>query len=458
MKSIKTLINLSNNINSPVVIAKNDFSTVKISNILLKKLKSQNFNECELIENLKNSLKDELDSSSFNSLSYIVLDVGDYFLFEFDLPVLESQIHNQRLETLGKLSGSIVHDFNNILATILGHVSYLQKVVDQSGQVGKSMSSIEQACLTASQLSKEILNFSKYKPQEEPKLIDVVNLVKKLSVLLEVEIKPKYTLDLSLPDEEIFVLANPGKLSQVIVNLVINAKDALEDSGGIKIDVSSTLNKYPNKINSLKVLKLSIIDSGSGISQDIIDKIFNPYFTTKDDLGTGLGLATVKQIVEGLGGLIELTSKEGVGTRFNIYIPIQESAKKESKTKTLNPLKGSETILLIDDEESLRLTLELSLKALGYNVELAKDGQDAIEKYNPQIHQLVVFDLLMPRLNGRKMYDKLCEAYKFKAIAMTGYADESDLSYLRSKGVSILDKPFLPDELAEKIRMILDND
>lgn len=376
--------------------------------------------------------------------------------------------HAQRLETLGVLAGGVAHDFNNVLAGILGHITYLQTVLPATGKHVESLAAIAEGGKKASGLTQQILNFSRLDNNDQPAKVNLGDLVVRMSKLLRGAISPEFALKTTVPEEPVVVLASEAHLAQVLANLVINARDALGPEGSIEVMVRTV--KDPAELRALwgedsnvnPMAELLVRDNGKGIPEEIVDKIFEPYFSTKKDRGTGLGLSTVMEIVRQLGGRIRVDSVLGRGTSIFVYLPVVATSGKTAKTagsKQLLP-RGAERILVIDDESPVRDVLTLSLEHLGYSVTVASSGVEGLEifKKNGAAFDLVILDILMPQLSGEEVLENLRKiSPQLRVLLISGYSSEEVIKRMVATGnVAFIQKPFTIEELAQNVRMLLD--
>jgi len=378
----------------------------------------------------------------------------------------EKHFQAQRLRTLGMLASGVAHDFNNVLAGIFGHVSYLKNILPENGPHIESLDAIEEGAMKASVISKQILQFSKLETSETLKKIDLKELVMKTFSLLRGALPPIIELKVEMPDEKVFCSAVEGRLAQVIVNLVINARDALEKAGEIVIRVLVCHDK--ERIESAKLdskknwLELAVQDNGKGMSEAVMQRIFEPYFSTKADKGTGLGLATVLAIVRSFGGGIQIKSQVGEGTCMSIFLPqIFDEIIENTVTQAKVIDHGRGTILIVEDEDAVRNVIRMSLTHLGYVVTVAASGVEAIKivAERQEKFDLVLLDMLMPHLTGDETFFKLRELCpEIKVIAMSGFTSEESIKkILDNGGCGFIQKPFTIDELSKQIKTCLQN-
>ena len=381
---------------------------------------------------------------------------------------LLKNLHTQRIETLGLLAGGIAHDFNNILTGLLGHITYLKTILPAAGSHILSLSALEEGAKKASTLTQEILNFSRLDSSERPDRIDLSDLVRRTFNLLRGAISPEYDLAFTVPEGVVPVLAGEAKLTQVIVNLVINSRDAIKVGGQVRINLEIIQDKKEladafstQELSAKRFAKLTVSDNGHGIPAEIQEHIFKPYYSTKKDKGTGLGLAIVHEVVKMYAGVIKLKTGMGKGTSISVYLPVLEDSSKDTFTnssneKDANLMRGNERILVVDDEYPVRNVLSLSLEHLGYNVEIASSGTEALELYrkSKQPIDLVILDMLMPQLSGDQTFFKLKAIDPdVKVLVISGYSSQEAVnSILDNGGLGFVQKPFTITELAKRVR------
>lgn len=376
--------------------------------------------------------------------------------------------HAQKMEALGLLTGGVAHDFNNLLIVISGYSNTILEELDKKNPHYKSIFQISKAAERATSLTRQLLAFSR-KQILQPKLIDLNNLIrdmeKMLNRLIGENIKLKSFLE---PDLE-RIVADPGHIEMVIMNLVINARDAMPGGGELTISTESIMlnNSEKKKYQSAKkgkYVKLKITDTGIGMSDKVKARIFEPFFTTKEKgKGTGLGLSTVYGIIEQSRFHIMVESKKNKGTSFNILIPktssIEQKEKEERKSFTKD-IHGHETVLVVEDEEQVRELVVEMLQTYGYKVLFAGNGKDAIEIYNRSRNDicLILTDVVMPEMGGKKLIENLVNFKPgTKVLYMSGYTDNAiDEQGILDPGTEFIQKPFSPFDLLKKIRDVLD--
>jgi signal transduction histidine kinase len=412
----------------------------------------QSLNDTELIIK-KNSANNEPEV-------FLTLEkIDDQLLIGYAELASERQanFHAQRLKTLGMISGGVAHDFNNVLTGLLGHITFLKTVLPETGIHSESLQAIEEGSMKAAQLTQQILNFSKLKTVEKLELINLNDLVQRTCTLLRGAISPSNKLEFFIPKDTLCIKAIEGKVAQVIVNLVMNAKAALTKSGVIQVSLELGM-KDSEGHQPVSILRVS--DNGCGIPENILDRIFEPFFSTKET-GTGLGLSTVKRIVDEFGGDIKINSIINNGTEISISFPTVENTELNNNSKPKDKLRrGDENILIIDDEDPVRNVLSVSLRHLGYNVETASCGKEGIElfKNKPNYYNLVLLDMIMPEMPGEEVYGELIKYNNnIKVLVISGFSSEDAVQSILTKGgKGYIQKPFTIEELANKVRDCID--
>jgi PAS domain S-box-containing protein len=373
----------------------------------------------------------------------------------------------QKLEAIGRLAGGVAHDFNNMLMVIRGYCELLLVRLDKEDSLYHTVQQIDNAGARAESLTKQLLAFSR-KQILQPKVLDLNDLIhnmeKMLRRLIGENIEMRTVYNAKFPN----IRGDHGQIQQVIMNLVVNAKDAMMDSGKLTIETRNFIfdNEYLKDHTVAKAgnyIMIAVSDDGVGIDKKTQERIFEPFFTTKEQgKGTGLGLATVYGIVKQSGGFIWVYSEPGVGTSFKIYLPlIDEHVTFHENLEDLNEdIMGDETILIAEDEEEVRFLISETLKRCGYNIIESPNGTDAIQKgmeYKNPIN-LLLTDVVMPQMSGRELVQKFRSLRPAtKVLYMSGYTDSSIIhqGILDSK-TQFIQKPFTPVALARKIREILD--
>jgi PAS domain S-box-containing protein len=372
----------------------------------------------------------------------------------------------QKMEAIGTLAGGFAHDFNNKLQVIAGYVDLMLFDKDLPETCKHDMGIIKQAVDSSAELIKGMMVFSR-KTSVQLELLNLNSLVTRLRSLL-VPIMPKdIGIDLVLADDIWTIKAAPNQIDQVLMNLAVNARDAMPDGGRLTIKTDNIMldeefcSAYPNTKPGRYAL-ITVADTGAGMNRKTVSRIFEPFFTTKDkDKGTGLGLAIVYGIVEGHGGMIVCDSAPSLGTTFKIYFPAVEEIQEEKYSEKKEPPRGQgETILLVDDEPDLVQIVSRQLVSANYSVIRALKGKDALELYEKHREQisLVILDLLMPGMGGKQCLEALRKLDPNVRVLIASGAFkseiEADLTEIGAKG--FIGKPFDTAKLLEKIRKIID--
>jgi PAS domain S-box-containing protein len=340
---------------------------------------------------------------------------------------LEAQLRqSQKMEAIGTLAGGIAHDFNNILTAIVGYATLLKmKLGEDAHYVDRILAASERAAT----LTRSLLAYSR-KQVSRPRPIDLSDSVKGVAALLRGMIPESIELAVALSERDLTVMADPGQIDQVLMNLAANARDAMLEGGRLRI-ASERVELGPEFINSHgygqpgSYAALTVSDTGHGMDRETCERIFEPFFTTKEvGKGTGLGLSIIKQH----NGYIKVDSLPGTGTNFTIYLPVtdQVAAPPQPVTPFLSG-KGKETILLVEDDPEIRTPLKELLELEGYNIREAVDGEDGLQKFREWRDevQLVILDVVMPKMNGRAVYEEILKLRPgAKALFISGYTDE----------------------------------
>jgi PAS domain S-box-containing protein len=380
---------------------------------------------------------------------------------------LEEQLRqSQKMEAVGRLAGGVAHDFNNMLTVITGHCEILLSRFASTEPLRESIREVRKAGERAASLTRQLLAFSR-KQLLAPQVVDlnvlITEMEKMLRRLIGEDIDFATVLDANLGT----VRVDPGQIEQVLMNLVVNARDAMPKGGHLTIETRNVeLDEHYAKerpeVQSGSYAMIAVTDTGTGMDAEIKTRIFEPFFTTKEvGRGTGLGLSTALGIVKQSGGHIEVYSELSRGTTFKVYIPRTEGAVAPSKTfpNLLGASKGTETILLAEDDDSVRSLVSLSLRSYGYTVLEAQDGDEALKvcQQHDSAIDLLVTDVVMPRLSGRELAALLMPLRpKMKVLFLSGYTDEAISRHgILEAGVPFLQKPFTPGILARKVREAL---
>jgi two-component system, cell cycle sensor histidine kinase and response regulator CckA len=384
---------------------------------------------------------------------------------------LEEQFRQaQKMEAVGQLSGGVAHDLNNILGVIIGYGEILQEGLPLEHPLRASADEILRAGHRAAGLTRQLLAFSRQQVLE-PKVLDlnavVLDMESMLRRLIGEHIELTSTLDKTLGT----VKADQGQLEQVIMNLAVNARDAMPDGGKLIIETINAemdetfVRRYPYPVKPGNYALLTVSDTGSGMDAATRARIFEPFFTTKEKgQGTGLGLSMVYGVVKQSEGYIDVYSEPGIGTTFKIYLPRVDEAIAPAKPQTAlaSALRGHETVLLVEDEGTLRLLTKNLLEICGYTVLEAKNGSEALDisQQHPGVIDLLLTDVVMPGINGRVLADQLTQLRpQIKVVFTSGYTGQIVGAHrILDPGSLFLQKPFTRDALARKLREALDGE
>lgn len=380
---------------------------------------------------------------------------------------LKSQLHQARkMEAVGTLAGGIAHDFNNLLMGVQGNVSLALLNIHKTHPVYKKLKNIEEHIQSGAKLTSQLLGFAKG-GKYEVKLIDLNELIRKSSDIFgrtrkEIEIRSTYQKNIWS------VEVDHGQIEQVLLNLYVNASQAMPGGGEIYLQTKNvTLNKKfvkPYDIEPGSYVKITITDTGTGMDKKTKAQIFDPFFTTKEmgsDKGTGLGLASAYGIITNHGGVINVQSKKGKGSTFNIYLPASKAKILTERKLPKAFLRGTETLLLVDDEKLIINVNKEILEALGYKVYLARSGKEAIETYKEKQDkiEMVILDMIMPEMDGGETYDILKKINPdIKVLLSSGYSIDGQATEILERGCNdFIQKPFKIEQLSQKIKDLLEN-
>ena len=381
---------------------------------------------------------------------------------------LETQLlQSQKMDSVGRLAGGVAHDFNNLLGVITGYGELLAGRLPNDPQLKRYVNDILKAAARAAGLTRQLLAFSR-KQVLQPRVLDLNAVVAEMEKMLRRLIGEDVQL-ITVFDERLEgVLADPGQMEQVLMNLAVNARDAMPRGGRLTIetanvDLDATYARSRPGVKPGPHVMLAVSDTGHGMEPEVLGHIFEPFFTTKEaGKGTGLGLATVHGIVKQSGGHIFVYSERGQGTTFKIYLPRVEAGKvAEAPAAPQAELhRGSETVLLVEDEESLRGIVRECLEASGYSVIEARHAGHALELaegHSAPIH-LLITDVIMPGMSGSQLAAALTASHaETRVLYMSGYTDDAVVLHgVLAADVSFLQKPFTTDALARKVREVLD--
>ncbi len=379
---------------------------------------------------------------------------------------LEDQFrHAQKMEAIGRLASGVAHDFNNLLSVILSYSSMLLEDLRPLDPLRDDLLAIQRAGERAADLTRQLLVMSRQQPAEV-RVTDLNALLSSARKILERIIGADVELTFRLDGQAGAVMVDPGHFDQVVMNLVVNARDAMPDGGKLTIETRDVLLDEAYAAQHLEVTPgrytmLAVSDTGIGMDRATQERIFEPFFTTKDKgKGTGLGLSTVFGIVRQFGGSIWVYSEPGAGTTFKVYLPRAEPGASSAEAPAEpESLLGNETILLAEDDPDVRRAANDILRRYGYRVLEASNGGEALiicERHPLEIH-LLLTDVIMPRMSGRELATRLCKLRPdMKVLFMSGYTDNGVVEHaILDPNAAYIQKPLVPDGLARQVRRVL---
>jgi PAS domain S-box-containing protein len=381
---------------------------------------------------------------------------------------LEGQLQQaQKLESIGTLASGIAHDFNNILGIILGYSTLLEHLEENPQEFQESVAAITKATQRGASLVKQLLIFAR-KTEALFETVSINDMIAEISKLLKETFPKTITISTSLQQDLPSIVADASQIHQVLLNLCVNARDAMPKRGTLSISTRTiegeAISSRFAKATARQYVQIEVADTGIGMDESTRQRIFEPFFTTKGPgKGTGLGLAVVFGIVEHHSGFIDVRSAPGEGTSLSVYLPIPERALEEVQVARTSPEEipgGTETVLIIEDEETLRELLKAFLVSKGYTVLTAEDGMQGVEMY--QSHQkeiaVVLSDMGLPILSGQDVFRKIREINsEAKVIFASGFIDPGTKSEMYSAGLkNFIQKPYMQDEVLTKIRAAID--
>ncbi len=401
----------------------------------------------------------------------IVVDLSEQKRLEQERQALHQElIQSHKMEAVGQLAGGIAHDFNNILNVICGYTELMMNKLPGADPLYRNAERVLTAAKRAADLVAQLLAFGR-KQMLTTRVLNLNSVIGDILEMLRRLIREDIQLIFSPARELDLVSADQSQIEQVIINLTVNARDAMRQGGELRIatrnvSVSAAGSNIPS-LQPGEYVNVTVSDTGCGMDKDTLARIFEPFFTTKEfGLGTGLGLSTVYGIVKQSGGEILVESEPGRGATFAIYLPKsavdqQPAAPIISQEPQVETMHGRETILVVEDEEALRDATSEYLERLGYKVLTAQDGEEALEiaRRYPKSLELLITDLVMPRLSGRAVCERLLQLRPgLKAIFMSGYTDESGGESISGQDVPFLRKPFLLRDLGKLVRKVVDSE
>lgn len=374
----------------------------------------------------------------------------------------------QKMESIGRLAGGVAHDFNNLLVPIIGYTELSMLQLTPENRLYNNLMQIKKAAERAANLSRQILVFSRQQVLET-RLLDLNQVIREFEPMLRRLIGEDIDLQMCLAPTLPLIKADQGQLEQVLLNLVVNARDAMLNGGVIVIEteqvtLDETYAPTYHRIQPGEYLLLAVNDTGHGMDAATQHRIFEPFFTTKSPgKGTGLGLATVFGIIKQHAGDIWVYSEPNRGTTFKIYLPLTEGSAVTASTSHIQPasLNGNETVLLVEDELDARQLVADALRSYGYHVLEAGLPEEALTlatTYKGPLH-LLLTDVVMPQMNGKKLYEQMAiERIGLKVLFMSGYTDNVIMYHgISDKGATFLQKPFTIHNLLKRIRTVLED-
>ncbi len=378
----------------------------------------------------------------------------------------EEQLHRaQRLESLGVLAGGIAHDFNNLLTAILGNAALAEKKLDADSPARRHLAGIVKASQCAASLCNKMLAYSG-KGRFALTRINLSNLARDMVDMFKASINKSVTLQLKLDDEIPPVMAGMAQMQQIMMNLIVNASEAIGDANGVITIATSATRLEPKDMEQLDLfdhlrpglyVTLEVSDTGCGMNRKTLEHLFEPFFTTKFT-GRGLGMSAVLGIVRGHKGAISVRSEEGRGTSIRILLPACEGKRTKTTTSTVGPdgMKGAGVILVADDEEFVRESAAMMLEDCGFEVLTTVDGEQALEIYrkNRARIDLVLLDMMMPRMNGEQAFRELKRLNpNVRVLLSSGYSEQETMHRFSGEGpAGFIQKPYIPEKLCEKCR------
>lgn len=396
--------------------------------------------------------------------SHVARDISDRLQLEL------RRLHSQKLESLGVLAGGIAHDFNNLLTGILGNASLAFDSLDPSNPSRRILEECTRAAERAAQLTRQLLAYAG-KGRFMTQAVDLSALVREISALIRTSIPSKVQVRLELSDAPPLIEADVGQLQQVIMNLIINGAEAIGDNVGLVVCTTAsqsvdeayirTLGLQSPQIAPGQYVALEVSDSGCGMDEATISRIFDPFFTTKFT-GRGLGLAAVSGIIRAHKGAIKVYSAPGKGSTFKLLFPVVNTgAALPTADAFAHKLQGSGTVLIVDDEETVRSTAKNTLEHYGYKILLAKDGREAVELYKQFAEEivLVLLDLTMPYMNGEEVLRELkIVRPAVRVLLSSGFNEVEAVRRFTGKGLAgFLQKPYTSAVLAESVKRAITN-
>jgi nitrogen-specific signal transduction histidine kinase len=405
---------------------------------------------------LKYKIVNLLDHAGIHGMVATARDVTEEQRLE------EQLLQAQKMDAVGRLAGGIAHDFNNVLTAIKGHLAFALESMPPTDAAHSDLMEAETAANRASALTKQLLTFSRQQIMQV-RTVDIKSLVADFDRMIRRVIGEDIRIETTLPAEALHVRADAGQLQQVLMNLAVNARDAMPKGGRLTIDVRTETRDAPwpgeEEVQSGGYVMVSVGDTGAGMTEEVRARIFEPFYTTKESgKGTGLGLAIVYGIVKQFGGHIYVYSEPGRGSTFKIFLPQSEAeAVASSDEADVGVEGGTETILVVEDDVAVRALAVRALRGRGYSVLQAGNGIEALAVLAMSKDvRLILSDAIMPEMRGQELADIVVRDYPAtKFILMSGYTG-TDFSAL-PPGVVFIEKPFTVRSLTRTVREVLDN-
>ena len=399
------------------------------------------------------------------------------------LKEIDSEDQHKKLEYLGLLSGGVAHDLNNLLTGILGNITLLKIMLHGQAQCMDCLNGIESSAQKSARITQQILAFVRGNAVRH-KPINMFTLAENIVKTYATSLPPQMQVYINSSGDNFEVLGDETKLHQVLLNLVVNSINALDGQGQVEVFLEIEKLAVPltfgnQSIEAGEYIRVTVADTGCGMSEEVLQKIFEPFFTTKGKEGTGLGLSIVYSCVKEHQGLVRVFSGVGNGTSFQIYLPRNNGTQKHDESPKSKPRKSGDSvggvaaidslkadvgqqksILVVDDEETVRTVLQRSLEYLGYKVDAALNGKDALERYSDKLsgYNLVILDMMMPYMSGEETFLAMKKLYpQIKVMLISGYSnDDSTKKVLAAGALSFIQKPFAVEELAAEVKKCLD--
>ena len=410
-----------------------------------------------------------LEEPGINGIVINVRDISERKEAEQERAKLHDQLQQAlKMEAIGRLAGGIAHDFNNLLTAICGNIELAKLELDPTDPLQQYLVEAAHASDSATDLTRQLLTFSR-RQLIEPRVINVNELLGKLRKMLGRLIGEDVELVTTFAEDLGSVRIDPGQLQQVLVNLCVNARDAMPDGGRLGIETGNSeldesfCHMHPD-VEPGRFVRIAVIDDGQGMSEEVRQRIFEPFFTTKSEgRGTGLGLAMVFGAVKQACGVIDVYSELGMGTTFRIYLPrIEEPSEHlEQVMGRVELPRGNELILLVEDSASVRELAAAMLKRLGYHVLIAANGGEAllIAEQHREVIDLLFTDVVMPGMNGRDLSERLQKSHpEMRVLFASGYTENTIAHHkVMDESMTYIGKPYSLQALSVKVRRVLDS-